>query len=511
MTKIEILFYEVVIQNQIVNTMLFNTTNINIFQHLINMTGLDYKEHQAFGVHWLLHNEMRPDPTQGVRGGILADEMGLGKTIQMIFTILAHPVKNTLIVLPLALIEQWKNEIKRIANHDVLVYHGYEASKIDQDALETAPIVLTTYGMIQTNRKGELHLLHKIEWGRIVYDEAHHLRNMKTKSFSGASTLKSPINWLMTGTPIQNKKADFYALCHIIGFKPEFYSNPDNLIAIAKGFLLKRTKEEVGLALPKCTTHQVIVPWENDDERAMAMEIHSILRFTNVPPQMVNMAIEQMDGEFDARSRALRMLTLARQVCVFPKLAESKVLDDIDDVDPEEWGYNIYRALNSKSKLNAVLKHIEDKRGEGKSKLVFCNFRGEIDYVSEQLERKGFSVAVLDGRTKKSERDARLKEQHDVLVLQIRTGCEGLNLQHYSQVYFVSPHWNPAVESQAIARCHRMGQKNDVDIYCFQMDGFNDDDTEDSVSLDQYCVELQDRKREIMDLFEKDRLNETPQ
>jgi SNF2 family DNA or RNA helicase len=136
-------FYGVVIQNQIVNTMLFNSTNFNIFQHLTKMTGLDYKEHQAFGVHWLLHNEMRPDPTQGVRGGILADEMGLGKTIQMISTILAHPVKNTLIVLPLALVEQWKNEIKRIANHDVLVYHGYEATKIDQETLETAPIVLT--------------------------------------------------------------------------------------------------------------------------------------------------------------------------------------------------------------------------------------------------------------------------------------------------------------------------------------------------------------------------------
>jgi SNF2 family DNA or RNA helicase len=491
--------------------MLCSKTNFNIFQQVASWTGLDYQDHQADGLHWLLHNEMRTDPTQGVRGGILADEMGLGKTIQMIATILVHPVKNTLIVLPLALIDQWKNEIKRIAKHDVLVYHGYEATKIDQEALETAPIVLTTYGMVQNNRSGDLHLLHKLVWGRIVYDEAHHLRNMKTKSFSGASRLQSPIKWLMTGTPIQNKKSDFYALCHIIGFKPEYYSNPKNLITIAKGFLLKRTKEGVGLTLPKCSTHKVVVPWENDDERALAKDVHSLLRFTNVPPQMVNLAIEQMDGENDARSRALRMLTLARQICVFPKLAESKVMDDLDDVDPDECEYNVFRAFNSKSKLNAVMNHIEAKRGEGKNKLVFCNFRGEIDFISMQLERKGFSVAILDGRTKKSERDARLKEKHDVLVLQIRTGCEGLNLQHYSQVYFVSPHWNPAVESQAIARCHRMGQKNDVDIYCFQMDGFDDEDAEDSVSLDQYCLKLQDRKREIMDLFEKDRINETPQ
>ena len=60
------------------------------------------------------------------------------------------------------------------------------------------------------------------------------------------------------------------------------------------------------------------------------------------------------------------------------------------------------------------------------------------------------------------------------MVVQIQTGCEGLNLQkHYSEVYFVSPNWNPAVEAQAVARCHRIGQKKQVFVYKFIMNDFN--------------------------------------
>ena len=61
------------------------------------------------------------------------------------------------------------------------------------------------------------------------------------------------------------------------------------------------------------------------------------------------------------------------------------------------------------------------------------------------------------------------------MILQIMTGCEGLNLQHFNQVYFVSPHWNPAVEDQAVARCHRIGQKKEVKVFRFRMEGFDDE------------------------------------
>jgi len=90
-----------------------------------------------------------------------------------------------------------------------------------------------------------------------------------------------------------------------------------------------------------------------------------------------------------------------------------------------------------------------------------------------------------------------------VLILQIQTGCEGLNLQeNYSEIYFVSPHWNPAIEDQAIARCHRIGQKKKVSIQRFEMSNFlkeGEDGTKDvdTMTIDNYASSVQTHKRLI--------------
>ena len=83
-----------------------------------------------------------------------------------------------------------------------------------------------------------------------------------------------------------------------------------------------------------------------------------------------------------------------------------------------------------------------------------------------------------------------------VLIVQIQTACEGLNLQHINEVYFTTPHWNPAVEDQAVARAHRIGQENEVDVYRF-VSKFKNKKDDSSVTLDQYCMEIQNKKREI--------------
>ena len=92
-----------------------------------------------------------------------------------------------------------------------------------------------------------------------------------------------------------------------------------------------------------------------------------------------------------------------------------------------------------------------------------------------------------------------LNEKKDVIILQIQTGCEGLNLQeNYSEIYFISPHWNPAVEDQAIARCHRIGQTKDVYVQRFEMSKFIDDELEvDTITVDKYVGSVQEGKRII--------------
>jgi SNF2 family DNA or RNA helicase len=90
------------------------------------------------------------------------------------------------------------------------------------------------------------------------------------------------------------------------------------------------------------------------------------------------------------------------------------------------------------------------------------------------------------------------------LILQIQTGCEGLNLQdNYNEVYFVSPHWNPYVEDQAVARCHRIGQKKEVFVWRFEMDNFGVNILQDgnvipTKNLEEYVMDIQNNKRNIV-------------
>lgn len=171
----------------------------------------------------------------GARGGFVADEMGLGKTITMIGLCLANFMHKTLIVLPPVLIDQWFAQIYRTTGHKCIVYHGENKKLIDSvgvPGFDKAVIVLCSYDAITISREKktqqphgnvniikkslENSLLHKIKWGRIIFDEAHHLRNKNTNRYFGAKLLNAEIKWLVSGTPVQNKKNDFYALCSLI-------------------------------------------------------------------------------------------------------------------------------------------------------------------------------------------------------------------------------------------------------------------------------------------------------
>jgi SNF2 family DNA or RNA helicase len=451
-----------------------------------------HKDYQYEGIRWCLKNELAlnesalTNVSTNMKGGFIADEMGLGKTILMIGTFYAHFVPKTLVVVPLVLLDQWYNQILKTTGHKATVYHGQKRFGIHLNSVGCC-FVLTTYDMIKKHRptkkykNGRENPLHSIQWDRVVFDEGHHLRNKNTQVYLGALSLKARIRWIVSGTPIQNKIKDFYNLCAIIGLPVSFYTNKDNLDAIALYYILKRTKKQVGIDIGDVSVNSDLVPWNDKNEFNLSKMIHSYLPFSN-------MTFQGQTSNIDLTYHLIVLLK-ARMCCVLPKLLFKKGED-------ESAGVSI-----GTSKMDSVVNKILERKDNGNGKLVFCHFREEIDEMVRRLVLGGMcNVQTFDGRVKINKRKEILGSMSNVLILQIQTGCEGLNLQeNYNEIYFVSPHWNPAVEDQAVARCHRIGQKKQVEVFRFEMAPFLNEEEErmPTMSLDNYASEVQEGKRYI--------------
>jgi SNF2 family DNA or RNA helicase len=269
---------------------------------------------------------------------------------------------------------------------------------------------------------------------------------------------------------------------------------PANLRVIGKNFVLRRTKQQVGINLPPVNKNECVVPWKNKQEMMLSEEIHSLL-----PNQThVSSKKRRQIAEVFGKAGVLTALLRARQSCIMPELMRKNM---------EEWSNlgwirsESLEALSYTSKLDAVIELMLQRKDNGKGKIVFCHFQNEIDSIAERLLQGGMSkVVTYDGRNSGGHNLAKLADPADALVIQIQTGCEGLNLQHnFSEIYFVSPHWNPCVEDQAIARCHRIGQTKPVDVFKFEMRGFKKEATAelDPITLEKYVNKIQDLKRDI--------------
>jgi SNF2 family DNA or RNA helicase len=268
---------------------------------------------------------------------------------------------------------------------------------------------------------------------------------------------------------------------------------------LARAFILKRTKKQVGIQIPDIVLDKNIVDWNNKREMELSEEIHSALSFSNVSSHK-GRAMVRMLGE----KGVLALLLRARQSCIYPKLLVPAIKELIQlglRFNFKKYG----EVLNCSSKLDSVICTILKNKDNGNGKIVFCHFREEIDEIANRLRAGGIrKIATFDGRISNGKRADILNDKNDVLILQIQTGCEGLNLQeNYSEIYFVSPHWNPAIEEQAIARCHRIGQMKEVTVTRFEMSNFVKDKGQEmeTRTVDNYVNSVQDGKRKIIDEF----------
>ena len=452
---------------------------MNNYIEFLKYSGLTYSQYQFDGVKWMIEKESCSEVRYGGGGGgIIADEMGLGKTIMMIGTFISNLLPKTLIVVPLILIEQWKQQILKTTGYRVIVYHGSMKPDVSfmadgcgdgcggARASNKTYIVITTYHTLVSSR-----ILHHIQWNRVVYDEAHHLRNKNTQCHQVAAALKSDIRWLITGTPIQNSEKDLENLCIIARIPCDCVDE----------FILRRTKKEVGIAMPELSETVEMIQWRPETrEHKLGSHFHRAWQKIR----------EKKDGKI------LPAMLRAKQVCIMPKIVDTEELYDslaTAAVAVETMPSIVIETENSK--IDRVIQIIIERKLNGNQKIIFCHFHAEIDVIMVCLMDAGMTVGVMDGRRKCAVSDV---DENDVLIIQIQTGCEGLNLQKFNEIYFIGPHWNPAVEDQAIARCHRIGQLKPVIVYRFIMDKFDDCE-----SLDMYIRDIQEKKRGLVrDMFD---------
>ena len=444
-----------------------NIDNIDIspFYKYLERNKMDVKDYQVHGVKWALDKEINGTQfidnkeTVIVKGGIIADEMGLGKTIQTIGIILSNLKRHTLIVLPLILVQQWYDIIYKTIGHHALIYHGQDKKKITFEKIKKAPIVLTTYGTIANRANSAIY---RIDWDRVIFDEAHHIKNKNTNAYMATLIIKTQVKWMVTGTPIQNNKKDLQNIANSIGVP---YQVTYNEIEKVNSIIIRRTKAQLGIKIATLNIHTNTVEWNNKKEKEMALQVHT-----------------------SQESPLIRTIR-AKQMCIYPHLIQNV--------------YSQYFDQNTQyqSKIQNVSQTIINNKN-GNKKIVFCQFKREIEIIYSILTHANINTKIIDGSTTLYKRNEILNDnQVNTIILQIQTACEGLNLQQFNEIYFVSPHWNPAVEDQAIARCHRIGQKKDVEVYKFIMDytqkPITEEDYHTFASMDLRCNNTQDFKRNI--------------
>ena len=408
------------------------------------LSGRLFAPYQREGVLWMLTME---NQTSGPKGGFLCDEMGLGKTVQLVATMLGNPKPRTLIIVPKSIITQWVEEINRFAPHlTINIFDGPER-RIKETDVTLAPYTLLTTKGGSVDAKTPLHM---IQWDRVILDEAHEIRNKKSKLFKSVCRLHTQIKWIVTGTPVFNSMEDFVSLCTFLGLSKVVVQGMTNKIKDI--YILRRTKEDLAkinerLRLPPCHFENVELDMYPDEKQLyeiVFLEAQDTIRdaFRNtISINAKNMII-------------LECLLRARQAMIWPQMYLDGVAKQ-NETQAEKW-------VGRSKKMETLFEMIESHPNE--KSLIFCQFRGEMNHIQSQLKCPTFRI---DGSVPKEERVKQIEgfkkaQSGAVFIIQIKSGGQGLNLQEATRVYITAPSWNPATELQAIGRAHRTGQTKTV-------------------------------------------------
>ncbi|XP_068180913.1 DNA repair and recombination protein RAD54B isoform X2 [Antennarius striatus] len=445
----------------------------------------------------------------GRHGAILADEMGLGKTLQSValsWTLLKQgpyggkPIaKRVLVVTPGSLVQNWGTEFNKwLGRERITVFTVDSDHRIEQFVLSPLHNVLViSYEMLLRC----LEQVQTVDFGLIICDEGHRLKNSSIKTSSALSSLSCNRRVILTGTPVQNDLQEFYAIIDfvnpgILGSSTAYrkvYEEPilrsrqpscpeeeralgeeraAELSRLTGLFILRRTQEIINCYLPPRLDWTLFCkPSSLQQELYKCLLCHRVFK-----------ACLQSSTQSQTH---LACITALKKLCNHPNLLHSAVKDRIDSGSVESSLYEgLVEILPEKSisgdlsagdsgKLQVLVDLVKAIRQLSPSDrvVIVSNFTKTLDLLQTLFSHMGYTFCRLDGHTPTKQRQRLVDNfnspysQNFLFLLSSKAGGVGLNLVGASHLVLYDIDWNPANDIQAMARVWRDGQKKTVHIY----------------------------------------------
>ncbi|XP_043096040.1 probable global transcription activator SNF2L1 isoform X1 [Puntigrus tetrazona] len=425
------------------------------------------RDYQIRGLNWMISLY-----ENGING-ILADEMGLGKTLQTIALLgyLKH-YRNIpgphMVLVPKSTLHNWMNEFKRwvpTLKAVCLIGDKDERAAFIRDVMMPGEwdVCVTSYEMVIREKS----VFKKFNWRYLVIDEAHRIKNEKSKLSEIVREFKTTNRLLLTGTPLQNNLHELWSLLNFLlpdvfnsasDFDSWFDTNNclgdqklvERLHAVLRPFLLRRIKAEVEKSLPP------------KKEVKIYLGLSKMQREWYTRILMKDIDILNSAGKMD-KMRLLNILMQLRKCCNHPYL--------FDGAEPgPPYTTDTHLATNS-GKMVVLDKLLPKVQEQGSRVLIFSQMTRMLDILEDYCMWRGFEYCRLDGNTPHEAREQAIdafnapNSSKFIFMLSTRAGGLGINLATADVVILYDSDWNPQVDLQAMDRAHRIGQRKPVKVF----------------------------------------------
>ncbi len=417
------------------------------------LRALEYLPHVNFLDH---QTDVAEQAIEKMNGrAILADEVGLGKTIEAGLILKEYMirglVKNALILVPASLVNQWVKELNEKFYIPAVAHrknYSWKENPIIISSLDTAKRSPNREEIIDT------------EYDFILIDEAHKLKNHKTKNYQFVRAIKKKYCLLLTATPVQNRLIEIFNLITIL--RPGHLGNYDSFIEkygkdrskleqdpylkqLIQKVMIRNTRKATKLTESK---RKIETLWIDFPDKAR-----------EVYDDLVNTTIA-----FSTFSKItyLREICSSREACYMSLSKISEHENNAAVLKPllskiEELPHHI-----KAEKAVELIKSIGDEKV-----IIFTEYRATQYFLQWYLQQHGISSVPFRGGFKRGKKDwmKQLFKDHAQVLIATEAGGEGINLQFCSHLINYDLPWNPMRLEQRIGRIHRFGQEKDVHIY----------------------------------------------